>query len=170
MAKITMTVADLQRLGQKAVRLIVERTQRGEGVDGPFDPYSTKTFAMPLGAITARARQALGEKLYVFRTKLTGALWAAIEGGYAAFKAAAYPQDAGTVNLTATGRMLQNLNVLRVDPSRNLVVLGFAAPEEAVKAWYVDEAGKHPRKFLGFTENEKTEMAAWAATRIIVSV
>ena len=171
--KFTLSPEDLTKLGLKGAGMIVERTQKGIGANGnPFTPYSELPFAMPFGGITLRARKNLGDKLKVFKTKL-GKLWAVIEGGYAAFKAAAYPQD-GSVNLTATGRMLNALTVIATDPANNSTILGFTNGEEALKAWYQNEAGagksRTIRKFLGFTDQEKGELAAWAATRIIIKV
>lgn len=169
---ISLSQEDLTRLGLKGVSIIVERTLEGQGIDGAFTPYSTNTFAMPLGAITARARKALGENLQEFTTQ-KGTLWATIQGGYAAFKAAAYSQDAGTVNLSARGFMLSSLTVVNVDPEARKVTLGFTSSEAALLAWYHNEAGAGPsrtlRRFMGFTEEEKGELAGWAATRIIIS-
>ncbi len=170
--KIELSDADLTRIGLKGAQLIQERTEKGLDADGnPFEPYSENAFAMPLGAITARARQALGDKLNTFTTK-KGALWAVIEGGYKAFKSAAYPQDSGSVNMTQTGRMMSGLTVVRTDPTTNTVVLGFTQSEDALKAWYHNEAGAGPRKvirkFLGWTDEEKVELAGMSAAMIVL--
>lgn len=168
--QIQLSDADLTRIGLHGATMIVERTLKGIDRHGnPFAPYGETPFAMPLGAITARARQALGENLHEFTTK-QGALWAVIEGGYAAFKAAAYPQDAGSVNLSQTGRMLNSLTVVRTDPTKNSVTLGFVTGEEAQKAWYHTQAGAGPsrviRDFLGWTDEEQVQLAAMAALTV----
>lgn len=169
---ITFTLDDsqLRKVGLKIIEIIDRRTGQGIDADGnPFAPYSEKPFAMPLGGITARARTALGEKLHEFTTS-QGALWAVIEGGYKAFKAAAFPQDSGSVNLTQTGRMLSGLTVVGTDPSTNTVSIGFTNSEDALKAWYHNKAGagksKTIRKFMGLTEAEEAEVATFAAVNV----
>lgn len=172
--KITIPEQALRQLGLLGIQIITERTARGVDAEGkPFKPYGTSPFAMPYGGITAKARAALGDSLQAFRTK-GGAMWAVITGGYAAYKKAAYPQDGGEVNLTATGTMMQQLTVVKVIPSTNTVVLGFASIEAATIAYYHNVAGAGPskvrRKFMGFTRAEAERLAAMARTRIVVRV
>jgi len=156
---------DLKRIGLRAVSMIRDRTLRGVGADGaPFKPYSTQPFALPLGAITKRAQRALGDDMKIITSKRSGALWAVITGGYAALKDAAYPQYGGVVNLSRTGAMLRALTVIGVNGSGQVTIrIGFAREEEAQKALWNDARG---RRILGFTQEERTDLAG-AAARVI---
>lgn len=170
--KPTLPEQALRQIGLLGIQIITDRTARGVDADGkPFAPYGTSPFAMPYGGITAKARAALGDSLHAFKTK-KGTLWAVITGGYAAFKKAAYPQEGGEVNLTATGTMMQQLTIVEVVPSTNTVVLGFASLEAATIAYYHNVAGAGPskvrRNFMGFTGQELQRMAKFAGSRIVV--
>lgn len=145
--RLVIDPAALTRAGLLAVELVVERT--GEGIDRhgqPFRPYSTRPLAVPAGSITKAAQARLGGNLSLFTSAKTGALWALVEGGYEALKAARYPQDGGAVNLHATGAMLRSMGV--VDQDDESVTIGFSRTEEAEKAgWNVET-----RDFLGLTD------------------
>lgn len=167
-----LSEADLRAVGLLGIQIITERTARGIDADGePFKPYSAKPFAMPAGAVTQRARAALKKELSFFKTK-RGELWMIVQGGYEALKRAAYPQDAGTVNLWAKGLMIPALTIVSVDVAARTVVLGFTDQEQATKAFYHNVAGAGRghviRRFLGFTDEERGQLAAYAATRIVV--
>lgn len=162
----------LRSVGVRAISMIRDRTLAGLDAGGTtFRAYSTEPFARPLHGITQRARRALGDRLHVFTTK-KGKLWAVIEGGYAAFKAAAYPDDAGTVNLTATGAMLRALAIVAVDENTATVTLGFTRTDEALKALYHEELGAGPRRairhFLGLTDAEQIDLAQLAASGVTI--
>lgn len=164
--------ASLRAIGLRAIAMIRERTLQGQGVDAPFRGYSTTPFARPLGGITQRARAALGDQLKVFTSKKSGKLWAIIEGGYEAYKRAAYPADGSTVNLSATGAMLRALTVVSVDEASATVTLGFTRTEEALKALYHDQIGvgkgRVVRHFLGLTAAEREDLARLASQTITV--
>lgn len=143
----------LTRAGLLAVELVVERTLAGTDRHGQaFRPYSTRPLAVPAGSITKAAQGRLGGNLELFTSAKTGALWALVEGGYAALKAARYPQDGGGVNLSATGAMLRGMGVVAQDADS--VTIGFSRTEEAEKAgWNVES-----RDFLGLTDAQAAEV------------
>lgn len=164
----------LTRIGLRAIAFIRVRTQRGLDDSGaPFAPYGTTPFARPLGGITSRTRQALGNKLSLFKTK-KGKLWALIDGGYKAYKEAARPQDSGIVNLTDTGTMMRALTIVKVDPATNTISIGFTRVEDALKAFYhnVEGVGKSRaiRHFMGLTPDERAELATMASEGITIEV
>lgn len=162
MASLHIRPAQLRRAGLRAIRLIVDRTQAGTDRHGTaFAPYSTTPFALPAGggARGALSRLEDRDEASFFQTK-EGALWAIVEGGYAAYKAERYGQDSGQVNLTATGSMIRGLTIVDVQTAdaRASVTLGFTDPSEAEKAYYhsVSGAGKSRtiRDFMGLTDDE----------------
>jgi hypothetical protein len=180
----------LRRAGARAVEIILQRTQQQHrDADGrPFKPYSTRDLALPLGAIPknvqARLRRDVGARrglrrlsiddgLNVF-TSQRGTLWAIIEGGYAAYKKARYPQDDGRVNLTASGAMLRALRVVRVTAHKDggTVTLGFSRDEAAQIAYYHEVEGAGPsrvrRRIMGLTPPEQADVAGLVADGISV--
>ncbi|HVZ41374.1 MAG TPA: hypothetical protein VHI13_18990 [Candidatus Kapabacteria bacterium] len=165
----------LRMLGVRAIAMIRTRTQEThiDASGQPFTPYSTRPFVRPLGGITQKAMRALGKGLQRFTTR-QGRLWALITGGYAAYKAAAFPEDGDGVNLTQRGHMLGALTVVGVsggDGGPASVRIGFTRHEEALKALYhnVTGAGKRHviRRFLGLTPAERKELARMAGETII---
>lgn len=160
--------AALKRAGQRAVELIVERTLRGEDAGGKaFRPYSTKPFALPYNAETFTRRTETNllkvqETLNIFTTRQGGSLWAVVEGGYKAYKAARWPKGGETVNLSATGAMLRSLTVVRhaADADGGEVVVGFVRPEMAERAGYHMGRGRVERRFLGLTDGEGQDVAS----------
>jgi hypothetical protein len=162
----------LYRIGLKAINAIRERTQKGIGADGrAWQGYSEKPFARPLAGITGKAQKSLGKRLHIFTTK-RGALWAIIEGGYKAYKRAAYPQDGGTVNLTVSGGMLGALAVVGTDPATNTVRVGFSRQDAAELALYHNVLGagrsRVLHRFLGLTDAELQRIAEEEAGGLVL--
>lgn len=171
--RIQIPEADLRRAGLLAIAMIRARTQRGIDANGrPFAAYSTRPFARPLAGIPEKAKSALGDKLLVFTSAKSGKLWAVIEGGYAAYKAALRPNYGGTVNLTDTFSMLRALTIVKVDSATNTIQIGFTRDEEAIKALYHDQLGAGPRRivrhFMGLTDDEGKRVAETASGGIVL--
>lgn len=177
MATLRISRRHLRRAGERAVQLVVQRTQEGTDRHGAdFQPYSTTPFAMPAGggAHGALKRLVDNDEASFFETK-KGALWAVVEGGYAAYKAERYGQDGGAVNLTATGSMLRSLQVVSVQQSATSgqVTVGFARIEDAEKAYYHSVAGAGPgktiRDFMGLTDAEEEIVAQEVAEGLTIA-
>lgn len=157
----------LRRLGQRAAQMIRDHARAGIGSDGKaLAPYSRKPFARPLGGITQKAQKNLGDRLKVFTTR-KGKLWAIIEGGYEAYKKAAYPQDGDGVNMTATGNTLRAVSLLEAHPDGTLII-GFTRREAAEIAYYHHEDSATIRDWLGLTPAEQAELSLLAASEIQV--
>jgi hypothetical protein len=162
--KLRISQEGLLRFGNRALQIIQERTERGEGLDGKFAGYSTNPLAVPSGIATKRARKALegAGKLKYF--KRSGKLWMVVDGGYAELKKAIYKAAkayTGTPNLQLTGQMMGSLQAKL--SGENAVTLTFDNQEAARKAFYhnVSGAGKRKvlRRFLGLTEKEVQDPA-----------
>jgi len=159
--ELNFTYEELNLLGLYAAETIRERTAKGIGADGsPFKPYSTKKFFRPLGGLTAKQRTALeglvkaNKAQYIMRDEQK--LWALIEG-YDTWKSVAFPDeyDGGTVNMRATGKMMDAMTVIDVDETKQEFTLGWVRPELARIAYYNELKG---RTILGFTDKEKSTM------------
>lgn len=149
----------LLRFGSRAIQIVQQRTQRGEGLDGKFPAYSTNPLAVPSGIATKRARKVLegAGKLKYFKRR--GKLWMVVQGGYAELKRSIYANargGAGGVNLMLTGQMLGGLQAKA--SGANAVTLTFDNAEAAQKAFYhqISGAGKRRvlRRFLGLRDDE----------------
>ncbi|GIV82213.1 MAG: hypothetical protein KatS3mg051_1567 [Anaerolineae bacterium] len=155
----------LRRIGERVVAMIVERTLRGIDAEGrPMQPYSTRTFAMPAGALWAPGSRTAARRLrqqgalrYFQRG---GSLWVAIQGGYRTYKEARFPGQGSEVNLTLTGSMMRSLSVreVRADTRRAEIVIGFLRSEEAEKAYWHEVTGagrsRVRRRFMGLTPDQ----------------
>lgn len=154
--RLVVDPAAMREAGQLAVQLVLDRTTAGRDRFGQaFRPYSTQRLAVPSGSTTTAARKRLeaAGAIEYFTSKRSGGLWMLVEGGYAALKAARYPQDGGAVNLRATGAMLDGLGIVAQDGDS--VTIGFASVPESLKAgWNIAS-----RDFMGLTSAETGEVA-----------
>lgn len=137
----------LKKIGQILIRKIQDRTAQGMDFEGKeFKDYSRRTFALPAGAVTKRARKLLAKNGLLAWTNRSGKKWIVVKGGYWNLKMATYAQTSyyGTVNLTATGEMMRSLRV--TETGENEITIGFKDAENAAKAYYNKLMG---REFLG---------------------
>ncbi len=150
---------DVYRIGLWVVKTIRERTEEGKDIEGQeFEPYSTKPFALPLGAIpkkhwkTLKKYEKTGEVAY-YETE-AGKLWVRIRGGYRFLRGEVLGLPVDRVNLRRSGEMLSELQVIDIqqDGSGWQMRIGWVRPELAERAFYVEKRG---RKFLGLTEAEQ---------------
>lgn len=139
----------LKIIGLHLLSLIRDRTAKGIDKDGkPFIPYSTRPFKIPYAAATKSAVKELvkqGKALIINQNGVTKAI---IKTGYLDYKKLVYKDTAydGTVNLMLTGRMMQDLNVIRIE--NNQVVIGFGNVQMAERAAQNIRRG---RDFLGLS-------------------
>jgi len=159
----------------QAVAFILQNTYSGKDKDNkPFVGYGTKTFAMPLAAffsITGKKHRANLNKegdLQIFTSKKSGKRWIAIEGGYKNFKEKWSFKKAQTVNLSFSGQMLKELQVMEVGDS--FAYIGFKSKEMAERASYhvFQGAGKRRviRNFLGLPSIQQDKIAEYIAKNI----
>lgn len=150
---ITFTNESLQRIGAKAVYAIIQRVQnKGLDIyDSPMKEYSTRPFAIPIGAAkSAIKRIAPTDKAY-FKTK-SGATWVVIKNGYAALKKQLYAGtswDGRTVNLTQSGLMMKSIKVINV--GNNKFTIGFDNRDGAQRALWNIQNG---RNFFGISPSD----------------
>lgn len=172
--------SSLRKIGLRAIEMIEENVGKGIDIEGKkFEPYSTNPFSMPLGAFfantTKKQRETLANEgdLQIFRSKSSGKRWIRIDGGYANFKNARFPQDGGAVNLQVRGSrgrgMMSQIAVLKTEPSsggESSIVIGFLSSEAAQLATYhhVTGAGKSKtlRRFFGITPSQEIALAEYA--------
>jgi len=144
-------LSKITQIALHCLRLIRDRTQDGLDVnDMPFKAYSTRTFKMPVSNGTKRALGILKSQGDVEYRILGGVKYAIVKGGYLNYKRA-YIQSSGNswngkVDLTMTGAMLRDLNV--IETSNNSFKLGFTNIEMSQRALKNIDRG---RDFLGLS-------------------
>lgn len=185
----------IRRIAVMIVGRIQERTSKGIDMHGkPFEPYSSRTFAMPYGAFlqyfsfgakdpenTAGIRRynKLGTGYSLFKTK-SGAIWALVEGGYLNMKKARFKTGETRVNLQVRGMRggmmgdLQILSIEKLGDDKREIVIGFRNAEAAKLAMYHQLLGAGKRKvlrqFLGITPQEMNDIAEEVAQGIKITV
>ncbi len=140
----------LKRIGLHILSMIRDRTAKGIDKDGkPFKPYSTNPFKMPYAVATKSAVKKLIQDGKAILFNRGGTKFVLIKSGYLDYKKLVYNGTSydGTVNLMLTGRMLQDLNVLRFD--NNQIIIGFNNMEMAQRAMFNINRG---RDFLGLSD------------------
>lgn len=181
----------LKQIGLRVVVIIRRRTLSGKFLSGS-ESYSTKPFAMPLGAASKTLGKLLrsqksfavnrgkgkektnvsADEYQVFTAK-SGALWVIIGGGYKRFREMGGRQSS-KVDLSWSGRMLRNLGVLPGSEKHNEVSVGFTSEDEKQKArWHnVLGAGKSKSKheFMGLTPDEQNELARYADAELVKKI
>jgi len=151
-------------VGSQVIRIIRERTLRGEFLPGSTGTNQYSTAPAPIGyehitKIGKRRLQRLaetGEARYL--TTRTGALLVILMGGYKALRELS-GKEPGHVTLSWRGATLRNLRIVEVSPGRYPgVVIGFGDSRLEQIARYHDELGAGKRrvthKFMGLLEPE----------------
>lgn len=122
----------LVKVGQRSVFIIKKRVADGiflKGSSPGADKYSTKPFAMPIGAV--KKKKVLldilkGKHLddtQIFTSKKSGKLWVVIKKGYKWLREQS-GKNAGRVDLTWTREMMRSLQVLKIN---NISLYNFSA-------------------------------------------
>ena len=164
----------LSKVGNKTLFVIRRRTREGKFLPGSSPgagDYSTKPFAMPLGAanktLSGRIEKAAGnsrskyhdpDNFQLFTSK-AGSLWVLAKGGYSGLRALAGKQNE-KVSMSWSGSYLRDLGVLRTESDN--IILGWKSRENQQLAYWheVSGAGKSRRihKILGLTKAEEKEL------------
>jgi hypothetical protein len=181
--KILSNVVDnvfLKSIGTQVVVIIRRRVAKGEFLPGTTsNEYSTKPFAMPLGAAMKSiqgkiTKEDLNNKMgpsrfQIFHSKNNGELWVLILGGYKQYRALGGRQNS-KVDLNWTGRMLRNLGITQTNVAQSEIEVGFTSEEEKKKAFWhnVVGAGKSHSKhvFMGLTDSEVKYLTDFAGEAI----
>lgn len=141
----------MQKIAPITLRMIHDQIEAGLDIEGRRYRYSTRPFAMPVGAMLAFARRTLARSRQLVYFRRRGGLWAVILGGYAAYRRAAKRLDNGDY-LRFSGRMLASL-IYDYDDER--IKIRFSNRNRATVAYYlnVTGAGRSRRLwlFLGLT-------------------
>jgi len=103
------------KLGEEMIGMMIERTQRGFGVEGVFEPYSSKGF-----------------KPYWKRKQ---------EGGFKRQSTKHKPNSARDVNLTLTSDMLNSFKVKIGRTNEDQVTIGMP-PQQAIRANAQEKQGR----------------------------
>lgn len=148
-------------LGLYAAELIRERTASGSDAFGKkFKPYSDKKFFRPVGGLTAKQRSALAQLVKANKAEYImkdgKKLWALING-YDTWKSVAFPDEykGGTVNLRATGKMMDGLTVIDVNEAKAEFTLGWVRPELVLINSYNEMRG---RMMLGLSPLDEEKL------------
>jgi hypothetical protein len=162
------------RVGNKVLFTIRRRTGEGKFLPGSSPnarQYSSKPFAMPLGA----ASKTLGSKIskaagssrsknydpnnfHVFKAK-SGNLWVLVKQGYKKIRQLA-GKPAGHVEMNWSGRYMRDLGILRTEADKTEI--GWKSSENKELGYYHEVAGagksKRRHKILGLLDSEKKEL------------
>jgi hypothetical protein len=162
----------LQKLGSIALGMINENIRAGKSYDGELFKYSENPFFRPYDPKIAKKLGPPGDEstgaLYKLMRNQDGELRMLVFG-YASYKAKIYP-DAANDFLTATGRMLRNMQITKINESTGSVVIGFTDPEQEQKAFWLNVSGagrgRKLWRFLGLTKEQEMELAGIASKEL----
>jgi len=168
----------IKTVSNGVITIVRKRTLKGkylEGSSAGAGEYSTKPFAMPLGALTGSGYQTsltnrmhatiigkgsfLKNSDFQLFTSKTNTLWVLVKGGYKEIRSLAKKQ-VQTANLNWSGRMMRNLGIQNLTAKTS--VLGFNDAESNKLAYYHNIMGvgksKKKRVFMGLTDTEVNEL------------
>lgn len=163
--------AFLLRVGQETIRLIQERTLRGEFLEGSTTHgYSTKPAGMPYGGLQERVGKGKAAEIFnalkkgkeagIWRSSKSGKIWLRIQGGYKRLRELT-GREVDRVTLNWSGQMLSALNVIEVNEAERSVTIRFRNQRAGeIAGFHHAGAGKNKVKriFVGLSERELQEM------------
>lgn len=182
--KIKDAVADriiMQRISTHGVFIIRQRTKKGEFLEGSSagaENYSTKPFALPVGAVnkmTGKKITDLAEnqpdKFKLFRSKNTGSLWVVVMEGYKKIRELS-GKKTDNVTMSWSGKVLRNLGVVSVKPFEGNIGFTDARAKQISIYQNIMGAGKSKKKkiFMGFNEKEVEELTKLATDEIVKNI
>ena len=156
----------LLRIGKHAIAIIQMRTAKGKFLPGSSpdaENYSTKPFAMPLGAISKNAvrykmlKDQYDDETELFRSKKSQKLWVAIAKGYKWLREQ-YGRGSSNVDLVMSRKLMRSIEVIKVDVKTGLIEIAHNDERSDKIALYHNQLGagksKKIRKYLGLTDDE----------------
>jgi hypothetical protein len=161
----------LLRVGAHAIAIIKQRVADGifeNGSTSGTDKYSTKPFAMPIGAIQKKdvLLKILKDKYdpetetQIFTTK-AGKKWVVIKKGYEWLRAQS-GKPSTKVDMRWTGEMMRSLKVLDANPVTGELTIGHdGARNDQLAQWHHQGAGRSKviRRWLYLTDDELNSLA-----------
>lgn len=161
----------LLRVGQHAIFIIKQRVADGiflAGSSPDADQYSTKPFAMPIGAIKKKSvmmdiiKGKHPDETQLFQTE-KGKLWVVIKRGYKWLREIS-GKPSKKVDMRWTSQMMKSLKVLKTNVKNAEVEIGHeGARNQQLAQWHnIEGAGKSrkSRKWLSLTEEELQTIAS----------
>lgn len=158
------------KIGERAIFIIKKRVAEGKFLEGSSDgasQYSTKPFAMPIGAVRPKAvmmrmlRGRYEDDTQIFQTS-KGRKWVAITKGYKWLREQA-GKNTSKVDLTWTRELMRSMTVLSTDINSGEIEIGHKGKRnEDIAYWHnVAGAGKGKKKrvYLSMTDAELQKLA-----------
>ncbi len=149
-------------LGNRLLEMIHENIDRGIAPDtGEPYQYTQEEFFRPFDPDLYKKLKKAGEigKSVIVRTNKEGKESFLVKD-YGRFKEVIYGHRKF---LVATGAMLQNMQITRIDPATGEVAIGFPDPEQEQKAYWLNVAGagrsRRLWRFLGITREQEEQLA-----------
>lgn len=156
----------LLRIGKRAIAIINVRTSKGKFLPGSSpgaEKYSTKPFAMPIGAVSKKSvmfkmlKGKYDDDTQLFQSAKSKKLWVAIKKGYKWYREQS-GRGSSIVDLVWSRKLRRSLTVLKTDIKTGLIEIGHSDKRSDQIAQYHNELGagksKKIRKYLGLTEDE----------------
>jgi hypothetical protein len=151
---MTKPKQEIQALAEGLVNKILENTHKGIDKEGKrFVPYSEKPFWMPYKGVANKSRIPNDR-----RPKSKDAKWITWKGGYVEYRGS-MGRSTSTVDLTMTGRLLRNLQPLKIDTEEIVIDLA-GLGIEGLSGKLVLPIPKIEIT-IGFSDKELQELASW---------
>lgn len=163
--------AILLRIGKRIILIIKQRTAKGIFLDGSSPnagQYSTKPFAMPIGAIKKKAllnriikgKHDEEDETQLFTSK-SGKMWVAIGKGYKWLREQSNKQSSN-VDLRWTGQLMRSMTV-NVNADKGIIAIFHTGKRNKQLAEWFNVKGigksKKLKKYLAISEEELQNLA-----------
>lgn len=169
----------LQRVAAKGIFIIRQRTKKGiflEGSSPGSDQYSTKPFAMPVGALNKMTGKKIAEandesRFQLFKSKKTNNLWVIVKGGYAEIRKLAN-KNSDNVTMSWSSKTLRNLGVITDKTFEQTIGFSDERARKIAEYHNVLGAGKSKKKkiFMGASEQEVKQLVEYGTEQIVKSI
>lgn len=173
----------LKRTGNRLILIIRRRTQKGQFLPGSSrgaNKYSTKPFAMPIGAMNktvggklVRSANSKRSKLFdpdnfhTFTSK-EGNLWVLVKKGYKKVRELA-GKESSRVTMTWSGSYLRDLGLMTAANSQ--INIGWKSAENQQLATFHEAMGagksKKLHKIMGLLKKEEKELLELVETEVV---
>lgn len=171
----------MQRVSTHGVFIIRQRTKKGEFLEGSSsgsESYSTKPFAMPVGAVNQMTGKKIttlakteDDKFKLFHSKKTGSLWVLVTEGYKRIRQLA-GKPADNVTMSWSGKVMRNLKNVAEEPREGKIYFDDERSKQIAIWQNIMGAGKSKKLkiFMGFNDKEIEELSKLAGTEIVKNI